>query len=424
MIRLAYSLTAKAAANETFYYRSAASAGALYPFELYLASPELSDLKAGLYHYSIANFGLFPLREGNFFSFILQKASWPDGFVPGLTFFISAVFFRSSWKYRDRAFRYHLLDTGHLIENVLLALGAYHYSAFLTYDFNDVEINRFLGLDETLEGALALISLPDPSPQKERGFSPIDDLPVAVKATSRTARQEIIYPGIKEFYEAGKTVSAIDSVPPARLPFELEPNHRRAIHPPENWPEKLTYSQAVFRRRSKRNFISDPLSSNTFSALLEGLTLPIPALSEIPNRASSFFSMGLLTGSVEDNLPGFYLLDGENFQIGLVREGAFTKIMAHICLDQMWLANAAIHFLFLGNLNLLDNNWSPRGYRYAMMTAGRMGERLYLLATTLGLGCCGIGAFYDQEAADFLGLDEGNRLLYLLAVGVIRGKQS
>jgi nitroreductase len=55
-----------------------------------------------------------------------------------------------------------------------------------------------------------------------------------------------------------------------------------------------------------------------------------------------------------------------------------------------------------------------------MMTAGRMGERLYLLSTALGLGCCGIGAFYDQEAADLLGLDEGNHLLYLVAVGVIK----
>ncbi len=93
---------------------------------------------------------------------------------------------------------------------------------------------------------------------------------------------------------------------------------------------------------------------------------------------------------------------------------------AHICLDQAWLAQAAVHFLFFSNLDLLDSTWGARGYRYAMLTAGRMGERLYLTATALGLGCCGIGAFYDWEAAELLGLNPKSRLLYLVAVGAIK----
>jgi len=35
---------------------------------------------------------------------------------------ISGIFFRSAWKYRKRAFRYVLLDMGHLIENLYLSL--------------------------------------------------------------------------------------------------------------------------------------------------------------------------------------------------------------------------------------------------------------------------------------------------------------
>ena len=96
--------------------------------------------------------------------------------------------------------------------------------------------------------------------------------------------------------------------------------------------------------------------------------------------------------------------------------------MAQVCLDQMWLANAGLHFLFLTNLDTLDQTWGSRGYRYAMMSAGRLGERLYLMSSAFGLGCCGIGAFYDQEAAELLELDEGNYLLYLVAVGSIKRK--
>ena len=95
--------------------------------------------------------------------------------------------------------------------------------------------------------------------------------------------------------------------------------------------------------------------------------------------------------------------------------------MAHICLDQAWLANAAAHFLFMTNTKVLDDTWGPRGYRYAMMEAGRLGEGLYLASTAMDLGCCGIGAFYDREAADLLGLNDDSALLYLVAVGPYKG---
>jgi nitroreductase len=57
-----------------------------------------------------------------------------------------------------------------------------------------------------------------------------------------------------------------------------------------------------------------------------------------------------------------------------------------------------------------------------MLTAGRMGQRLYMAATAMGMECCGIGAFYDGEAAELLGLNEGSRLLYLVSVGLVKSK--
>jgi nitroreductase len=104
----------------------------------------------------------------------------------------------------------------------------------------------------------------------------------------------------------------------------------------------------------------------------------------------------------------------------MVTSGLFTDQMARICLDQAWLAGAAVHFLFMADLKVLDQMWGPRGYRYAMMTAGRLGQRVYLATTAMGLGCCGIGAFYDMEAANLLGLNKESRLLYLVAAGPVK----
>ena len=106
--------------------------------------------------------------------------------------------------------------------------------------------------------------------------------------------------------------------------------------------------------------------------------------------------------------------------MALSSQGFWMDKMAHVCLDQAWLANCALHFVFLTNLDCLEQTWGPRGYRYAMLTAGRLGQRIYLGTTAMGIGCCGIGAFYDDEAARLLGLNEQTRLLYLVAVGPLK----
>lgn len=118
--------------------------------------------------------------------------------------------------------------------------------------------------------------------------------------------------------------------------------------------------------------------------------------------------------------PGFYLIDMDKKRFGLVTEGVFGDIAAHICLDQEWLRNASIHFLFLCNLDTLEESLGARGYRYAMLTAGRFGERIYVASTSMGLGCCGIGIFYDNEASESLGLDDNSKLLYLMAAGKVK----
>jgi nitroreductase len=111
------------------------------------------------------------------------------------------------------------------------------------------------------------------------------------------------------------------------------------------------------------------------------------------------------------------MLDTLKGSIGHVASGYFIDRMAYICLDQPWLVDASVHFLFLSNLSIIDRSWGARGYRYAMMTAGRMGERLYIAATAMGIGCCGIGAFYDRNAANLIGLNDDSKLLYLVAIG-------
>ena len=55
-----------------------------------------------------------------------------------------------------------------------------------------------------------------------------------------------------------------------------------------------------------------------------------------------------------------------------------------------------------------------------MIQAGFLGQVVYLGATALGLGSCGIGAIYDDEAQTLLGLGNGSVLGYLMAAGIVK----
>ena len=94
--------------------------------------------------------------------------------------------------------------------------------------------------------------------------------------------------------------------------------------------------------------------------------------------------------------------------------------MAAVCLNQAWLAGAAVHFVMAANLKVMDEVCGPRGYRRALIQAGSLGQVIYLAATALGLGACGIGAHYDHEARELLGLSEKCYMLYLVAVGPVK----
>ena len=118
--------------------------------------------------------------------------------------------------------------------------------------------------------------------------------------------------------------------------------------------------------------------------------------------------------------PGFYLLDPDGHRLGQVFGGDFMDPMAAACLNQMWLKQAGLHLLFMTDLKALERSWGARGYRYAMIAAGQLGQRAYLCGTALGWGACGIGAIYDREAAQLLRLTPDGSLLYLVAAGPVK----
>ncbi len=373
-----------------FFHRSVPSAGGLYPSELYAAIQKIPGIEDGLYHYSAARHTLTRLRDGGF--------NRNDD--PCLLFFITAIFFRSSWKYRDRSYRYHLLDSGHLAESLSLAVQSQSLPVTADYDFDDDAVNRLLGIDVHREVCLVKATV-------FGEVAPAEDLPPVQPEASRTAARETDYPLLNEIHALTSTDA---SGPP---PSPDHPADDGAFHAPDESPAKpeLGFTDTVLLRRSRRNFVPRGMDRAKLSALMQFLSAPTAS------PYDDALSVGFLAGEASGVEPGLYWLDRKKKAWTLSRKGRFIPQMTRICLDQEWLANAACHVFFTADLEALDASCGPRGYRYAMLTAGRLGHRVYLGATALELACCGIGAFYDPDAADLLGLEGGQRMLYLLAAG-------
>jgi len=425
ILYLANGLTAKARqGGADFYFRSAPSAGALYPNEIYLVWPGNTDPAPGVYHCGIHNRSLTPLRPGNFVPLFRPPAEdQPSN--PIAVFVISGIFFRSAWKYRARAYRYVLMDAGHVMESLMLAVRAAGFSCRLSFAFDDTAVNLLLGLDPEREVSFGCVYVYGSSKEPAGSIIPpdmkIDKLPESIRDACKTSEREIRYEAILDIHRAGFDIVAPIG-PPADMMDCLGLPHAPfgPTHSP-NAPEKqpLSYAQTVYTRRSRRNFVPHSIHPDQLAYMLD----LVCRVSEVETDGvhGSPIAIGLLAGNIDGTAPGFYLIDTRKHMLLRVFERHAIREMAAVCLDQQWLSNAGAHFLFLTNLEILDRQWGARGYRYAMLTAGRLGHAVYLGATALGLGACGIGAIYDGEARHLLGLNPASVLVYVVAAGAVKG---
>lgn len=378
--------------------RAPASAGALYPAELYSAACGVEGIEDGLYHFAPGVPGLHQLWPG---PLAAAAARCLDAGPSALTFFISGMFWRSVWKYRDRAYRYCLLDAGHMLANLELACAACGAAPNAHVDFLDASATVFLGLAKEEEAPLCVLAAgsepEDPGPE-DLQLPPFDLQ--SVPPSARVGRD----PAIAAAHEAGR----LDAHPGPRRFLSLKPPPELiGLDPPR--PPAADLLDVVRRRRSRRAFLPASLDDGQVSALLAA-ALPAPG----PVLASVLLAPGgELEGGRYLYLPGAHVLAPQSVP------GDARGELAGACLGQAWLGRAAMVLVLWQDLARLTEAVGPRAYRHAMLAAGRAGQRLYLAATALGLGCCGVGAFYDDEAARHAGLPPGGDVLYLLACGPV-----
>jgi len=150
-----------------FAFRTAPSAGALHPIETYLSSQNVSGLDPGLYHYDVRGHALELVRAGDVRR-ALSAAALDQEFLAdaGAVFVWTAVFGRSKWKYRQRAYRYVYLDAGHIAQNLALAAVSLGLGSCQIAALYDDEVNALLGVDGTEESVVYMSGVGPPSEEE------------------------------------------------------------------------------------------------------------------------------------------------------------------------------------------------------------------------------------------------------------------
>jgi SagB-type dehydrogenase family enzyme len=428
-----YGLTAqvRVRGGEPFYLRAAPSAGGLYPAEVYLISRGTTLLPAGLYNYQARTHSLWRYWDDHVWQALQAACFWHPALEhTQLAVVATAVFYRSAWRYQDRAYRRICLDTGHLLGNLELAGNLTDYRPHLIGGFADAALNQLLYLNEAEEGAIAVAALADllqveqnlprivaaqPAPTRT-DFPAMADgelLPYLHQTTCLDAEADVRWTT-----RSPKAVTTpIDKY---NFPFCLKVGTSTA---PIHWDDHLIgLADTLIQRRSTRQFNGGTLSLDELNTVLDFTYQPHHYEDQDFDGDPDYFDLSLIQTFVAvlgvDGLDtGCYYYAPDSEELRQIRFKNFRQELHYLCLGQELGRDAAAVIFHTADLKQAVAQYGDRVYRYLHLDAGHLGQRLNLAAIRTGIGVSGIGGFFDDQVNEVLGIPIDEAALYITALG-------
>ena len=400
------------------HYRAAASAGALYPIELYLVCGDLPGLDAGVYHFAPDRNALKQLRRGDFRGNLTEAAANEEavGHAPAIVV-CTAVFWRSAWKYRTRGYRYCFWDNGTVLSNLLAVSHSLGLPASVVAGFVDDEVDRLLGVDSERESATCLVSIGagGVGGATTQVSVPLGEIPFGDLGDEH----RLIYPESEQLNESSRLGTLEAVLGWRRSPFSASDAAPDFLDAPDfDVPSSKALGSSIGLRGSTRRFAREPISENQLAGLLNASTSDYRNAS-VGGRGPGgpgLIDTYLIVNSVDGLAPGAYFYSPAGLE--LLKEGDFREAAGHLCFEQALGADASAVAFFLADLEGILDRFGNRGYRTAQLEAGILGGRMYLSSHSLGLGATGMTFFDDAVTAFYSPHAAGKSLMFLVGLGV------
>jgi SagB-type dehydrogenase family enzyme len=211
---------------------------------------------------------------------------------------------------------------------------------------------------------------------------------------------------------------------PATQGFKNYPEAERLQLPEPDLSPPANLWQCLAKRRSERDYTPDPLAIEELSRLMwaaQGVTARagIHLLRTAPSAGALYpFETYLYIDRVEDVTQGLYHFNVADFSLECLQDGNFNQLITTACLGQPVVRRAPVVFIWTAMMLRCMVKYRDRAMRYIPMDLGHVCQNVQLAATAMDLGSCPIGAFYDDDINELLGVNgEEEAVLYLITVG-------
>jgi SagB-type dehydrogenase family enzyme len=417
--RYALSITAwKELQGSRWALRANPSSGNLHPTEAYAILPKEAGVhdRAALYHYAAKVHGLERRADLDDARFALLPAGT---FLVGL----SSIFWRESWKYGERAYRYCQHDVGHAVGTLRYAASLLGWRLQLLDRVSDADVERVLGLDRTEDYGEAEREHPDllaivapgaiPTVDPQAAIAPIQWYGTA-NALSRTSIDWKVIGEVaraatrdrRSFREAFDPVGSVDESGGAFSAEHVILGRRSAVR----MDGKTSIRADAFYRMLSRLV---PSGGAPFDALLwrprihlglfvhrvDGLRPGLYALVRDPDRLDALKKV--MRGDFVWEKPAG---SPELLPLHLLQEGEYRWIAAEVSCDQDIAGDGAFAVAMIADAMDSLATFGAAFYRNLFWEAGLVGQVLYLEAEAAGIRSTGIGCYYDDPTHEVFGI--------------------
>ncbi|MCA1839362.1 MAG: SagB/ThcOx family dehydrogenase [Actinomycetota bacterium] len=359
-------------------FRTYASAGALHPNEVYVATCGVPGLGAGLYHFHPRDKILVMLGDGDPRSAISGAAGDQSLLETPVIFIVTGIPWRTSWKYRERGYRHLWWDAGMIIANIMALADSVAIPSKVSADFIDSQIDNMLDIDGATEMSLALISL------GTGGARPASSL------TSFALVAEPIGPEPFEF-------TRITEVHASTALHEIADRPVAAPASGVAIPGEDSIDKTIWRRGSVRRL--DPEATTTTGILAD--VLRYTAAPWASDWGGSLCDLFVVVNGVDGLQRGVYRWSDNSLSLVKVDEES-RDIATGLSLGQDLGGDGAFVVFPMADLDDVTAKFGDRGYRVAQLEGAIVSGRIYLAAYAVGLAASGL-TFFDEEVSKYLG---------------------
>ena len=393
--------------------RAAASAGALYPNDLYLAAISIKGLAAGIYYYHPADHALIKVGGKELLSMLALASPYPHLLENASAVIImTALFDRSVWKYHERSYRYVLPDAGHILANLSLVAASMKLPYRNTEIFDDEAVKKILRLSPLKEGVISMMVI-----SKQKWDAPTQMPAFSMRKAPKNLNDMEISRLAQQLTAVKWTSGMLKLAKPK--PEKVDqgiPASTALIQLPVASSANGDIFSLIKHRRSFRQFSNHELSFEDFSGIIQQAYLPLTNHHLVePGRRVELY---VVATRVRGLLSGVYQYLPEQSALLKINIGNFSTPIYQAGLSQEVLERAAFVIVWVIDFNRIGRLHGERDYRYANLECGIGSETAYLAAQARHVGACAVGAFFDEEVRQILKINTTNKYPILFtAVG-------